>query len=91
MRPFVWRVAVAGIALHAVACAPQESCPTWSETKVTNPDGGAPADMIATVESTLAAFASTSGRPGACLTEIRLVPEIPDEVAPPRGRYHGEG
>ena len=53
-----------------------ESCPTFNDLEVTNPDGAAPESIIAEVEAAVDQFAAWTGREGVCVGEARLVPEL---------------
>lgn len=63
-------------------------CVTWDELDLTDPAGGAPADVFAEVRAAIDQFAAWSARDGLCVEEVRLVEEIvsEDDVV---GQYGG--
>lgn len=49
-----------------------ESCATFDEMEITNPDGLAPADVIAEVTAAVEQFVAWSAEDGLCVPEVRL-------------------
>ncbi len=86
-RPLGLLVLMAGCGGTMSAGRP-EQCAPFAELEVTNPDGAAPADVIAEVHAALDQFEDWTGREGVCVAEARLVPEIVSDGRTVLGRNH---
>lgn len=67
------------------------ACPTFDELKVTDPDGVASAELLATVTEAARDFASWTGREGVCVDRIEIVEDAGTDAAgrDAAGRYAG--
>lgn len=62
-------------------------CPTFEETRVTDPDGVATGGMVDAVQGALDQFAAWTGREGVCVSEMRIVPDDEPDLDGYDGRF----